>query len=180
MRDLLSDPWPSPTHPFSDSPHSTVYVGRTVAECVSHGNDVVSDSQGAMSSMLLFRLHEATRHTQPNVIPAKERHPVPRYGAGIQRGEEIHLTNTEHLLQSWRDCHYERTPPLPMGFSFRLRFFSSYAPLLPFPAHTVSMTVLGFMGRRVIRTPIAWLMALAIAAGGGTMLTSPTPRTPNG
>ena len=58
--------------------------------------------------------------------------------------------------------------------------FVTYAPLLPFPAHTVSMTVLGFMGSRVMRTPMALLMALAMAAGGGTMFTSPTPRTPNG
>src|SRR5215469_16365132 len=38
----------------------------------------------------------------------------------------------------------------------------------------------GFMGSRRIRTHAARWMALAMAAGGGTILASPTPRAPNG
>ena len=40
--------------------------------------------------------------------------------------------------------------------------------------------VAGFIGSRLIRTPVARARAFAIAAGGGTMLASPTPRAPNG
>jgi hypothetical protein len=36
----------------------------------------------------------------------------------------------------------------------------------------------GEIGNSVIRSPVAWQMALAIAAGGGTIGVSPTPRTP--
>ena len=36
----------------------------------------------------------------------------------------------------------------------------------------------GDMGSSVIRTPIALWIAFAIAASGGTMQASPTPRTP--
>ena len=35
----------------------------------------------------------------------------------------------------------------------------------------------GFMGSDCILTPMAWLTALAMAGSGGTMGTSPTPRT---
>ena len=38
----------------------------------------------------------------------------------------------------------------------------------------------GDIGRVSIRTPTAWWIALAIAAGGGTIGTSPTPRIPIG
>ena len=36
----------------------------------------------------------------------------------------------------------------------------------------------GVIGMRVMRTPVARAMALATAAPGGTIGTSPTPRTP--
>ena len=38
----------------------------------------------------------------------------------------------------------------------------------------------GLIGSCVWRTPVAWLTAFAMAASGGTMPGSPTPRTPNG
>src|SRR5205823_6576552 len=41
-----------------------------------------------------------------------------------------------------------------------------------------SSTAPGDIGRRLIRTPIALWIALQSAAGGGTIGTSPTPRTP--
>ena len=46
------------------------------------------------------------------------------------------------------------------------------------PSHNVSNTLPGVIGRLVMRTPMALLMALAMAAMGGTKGTSPVPRTP--
>ena len=40
--------------------------------------------------MQLFRVGAKPSLKQSTVIPAKERHPVPRYGAGIHRGEAFH------------------------------------------------------------------------------------------
>src|SRR5215813_326478 len=47
-------------------------------------------------------------------------------------------------------------------------------------ACSAAKMALGDIGRRVIRTPIALEIALAIAANGGIIGTSPTPRTPKG
>ena len=48
------------------------------------------------------------------------------------------------------------------------------APLSPIAASTL----IGDIGRSLIRRPVAPCMALATAAIGGTIPTSPTPRTP--
>ena len=110
--------------------------------------------------------------------------PILPLGSNLPHGNEV-TPDSQALLLIRLERHLTlmlRKNPTEnrWGSSFTRERFACYAPLLPFPAHTVSMTVLGFMGSRVIRTPMAWLMALAIAAGGGTMFTSPTPRTPNG
>ena len=46
------------------------------------------------------------------------------------------------------------------------------------PASMASSTLTGLIGRSVMRVPMASRMALATAASGGTIPTSPTPRTP--
>src|SRR5712691_12327496 len=50
----------------------------------------------------------------------------------------------------------------------------------PFFSHIAFRMAPGDMGSLVIRTPMAWEMALARAARGGMMGTSPTPRSPKG
>ena len=56
--------------------------------------------------------------------------------------------------------------------------FSGASAYPPFWLHSSSSTAPGDIGRLSIRTPTAAWMALAMAAMGGTIGTSPTPRTP--
>jgi hypothetical protein len=51
---------------------------------------------------------------------------------------------------------------------------------LPFLFLIVSTIAPGCIGNCCIRMPTDLYIAFATAAGGGTMLTSPTPRTPKG
>src|SRR5262252_6195383 len=68
---------------------------------------------------------------------------------------------------------------LPQTPEQKYRLFYLSAQVYPL-AHNAANTAPGDMGSRVIRTPIALWMALAIAAIGGTRGTSPAPRTPKG
>src|SRR5437879_5133161 len=60
------------------------------------------------------------------------------------------------------------------------RWSRCYFPPSPFFSHIAFRMAPGDMGSLVIRTPMAWEMALARAARGGMMGTSPTPRSPKG
>lgn len=65
--------------------------------------------------------------------------------------------------------------PVPEGLGQKGLSLLAYA-----LSHNSASTAPGDMGSRVMRTPTALEMALAIAAIGGTRDTSPTPRTPKG
>ena len=67
---------------------------------------------------------------------------------------------------------------LPAPMTLRGRQPNSAAPAAYFPSHPASSTLPGVMGSRVSRRPMAAPTALAMAASGGTIGTSPTPRTP--
>ncbi len=69
-----------------------------------------------------------------------------------------------------------RLQPVWLGRATRARSFCSDAGYSPF--QSASRTLPGVMGRLVIRLPVAPAIALAIAGNGGTIGTSPTPRTP--
>src|SRR6266536_253176 len=77
------------------------------------------------------------------------------------RAGDLHLPLASGQIQAWRECRR-----WPSGQAFLLQ--------------RASMTAAGFIGKRFIRTPAARWIAFAIAAGGGTLLASPTPRAPNG
>jgi hypothetical protein len=66
-----------------------------------------------------------------------------------------------------------RRPPFPVR-----SLFVQSAAILGAAASSASLNRGGDIGRSVMRTPVARAIALPTAAVGGTIGTSPTPRTP--
>ena len=82
-------------------------------------------------------------------------------------------------------CHREKSLRLPLKTLLpdRRKFPTARQHCFPMPLdylpfHSASSTLPGVMGRLVRRWSVAAPTALAMAASGGTMGTSPTPRTP--